>query len=77
MTDNILMAINMVVALVHFKAKEGDMSSIYLLPILDEEEKKFKKSKNLKDLKLYKKLIKDVNETFTNALKDFKKLEVK
>lgn len=74
MSDDILMAINMVNALVHFKAKEGDMPSIYLLSVLGEEERKFKESKNFKDLKTYKKLIKDVKETFTNALKDLKKI---
>lgn len=77
MSDDILMAINMVNALIHFKAKEGDIPSIYLLSSLGEEERKFKKSKNFKDLKIYKKLIKDINETFTNALKDLKEIEVK
>ncbi len=56
MTDNILMAINMVNALVHFKAKDGDVPSIYLLSVLGEEERQFKKSENIKDLKTYKKI---------------------
>ena len=75
MNENILMSLNMIEALIHWKAKEGDAASIYLLTILGEEQRKFEKSKDLKVLKLHKKLIEGANETFTNALKNWKKLE--
>ena len=44
MNENILMSLNIIEALVHWKAKEGDTASIYLLTVLGEEQRKFEKS---------------------------------